>query len=222
MFGGRVEVAVRYADMVAGAGVTRGLIGPREVPRLWERHLVNGAVLAALVPRAAAVCDVGSGAGLPGIPLAIARPDLRVTLVEPLARRAAFLVDVVHGLGLRGVTVLRGRVDGRDASVLTAGGVHVPTGPFDVVTARAVAGLDRLLGWLAPLARPGGVLLTVKGAAAAQEMVAARHVLTGLGAHAEVVDLGPAGHPTARVVRVDLPARAVRRPGSPRRAGPLS
>ena len=220
VFGGRLDLARRYADLVAGDGVARGLVGPREVPRLWDRHLVNGAVLAALVPRAATVCDVGSGAGLPGIPLAIARPDLRVTLVEPLARRVAFLRDAVDELQLGTVAVLRGRVDGRAAAVLTADGTPVSAGPFDVVTGRAVAGLDRLLPWLAPLVRPGGVVLAVKGAAAGQEVTTAQEVLTGLGARARVVELGLSGDPTARVVRVDLPVPAVGRRGPARRTAP--
>ncbi len=213
VFGDRLGVAVRYAELLSGPGVAHGLIGPREVPRLWDRHLVNGAVLAALVPRAASVCDVGSGAGLPGIPLAIVRPDLRVTLVEPLARRVAFLRDVVSQLGIGTVTVVRGRVDGRAAGVLTADGDLVPLGPFDVVTGRAVAALDRLLTWLGPLAAPGGVVLAVKGASAAVEVASAEQVLGGLRARARVVQLGGVDDPTARVVRVDLPLDAVpRRP----------
>lgn len=219
VFGGRLDLAVRYAQLLAGDGVTRGVIGPREVPRLWDRHLVNGAVLATLVPRAASVCDVGSGAGLPGIPLAIARPDLRVTLVEPLARRVAFLREVLQELELDTVTVLRGRVDGRVAAVATADGDPLTVGPFDVVTGRAVAPLDRLLPWLTPLARAGGVVLAVKGSTAGEEVTAACGVLTALGARARVVELGPAEGPSARVVRVDLPAQVPSRRGPRRRPG---
>ena len=145
VFGSRLELAARYADDLATTGVAHGLIGPREVPRLWDRHLVNSAVVAALVPRGARVVDVGSGAGLPGLVLALVRPDLHVTLVEPLARRADYLSRVVAELGLPGVEVVRGRVDGRGPVVVDAGGAEHRVGPFDVVTARAVAGLDRLL-----------------------------------------------------------------------------
>jgi len=219
VFGARLHLAVRYGQLLVGDGVTQGLIGPREVPRLWDRHLVNGAVLAALIPRAATVCDVGSGAGLPGIPLAIARPDLRVTLVEPLARRVSFLRGVVDELGLDTLTVLRGRVDGSVAAVATADGDPVTAGPFDVVTGRAVAALDRLLPWLVPLARGGGVILAVKGATAGQEVAAARGALTALGARARVVRLGPPDDPSARVVRVEVPARSPSRSGPTRRPG---
>lgn len=219
VFGARLDLAVRYAQLLAGDGVTRGLIGPREVPRLWDRHLVNGAVLAALIPRAATVCDVGSGAGLPGIPLAVARPDLRITLVEPLARRVAFLRSVVEELGLETVTVLRGRVDGRVAAVVTADGDPVIAGRFDVVTGRAVAALDRLLPLLTPLARGGGVVLAVKGATAGREVTAARAVLTELGARARVVQLGSFDDPSAQVVRVEVPVRSPSRQGPTRRVG---
>lgn len=207
VFGARLDLAVGYVRLLVGDGVTRGLIGPREVTRLWDRHLVNGAVLAALVPRGATVCDVGSGAGLPGIPLAIARPDLRVTLVEPLARRVVFLRGVVDELGLDTVTVLRGRVDGRGAVVVDADGRSVGVVPFDVVTGRAVAALDRLVPWLLPLARPGGTVLALKGVSAGAEVTAAREVLTGFGARARVVELGPADAPVARVVRVEVSAQ---------------
>jgi 16S rRNA (guanine527-N7)-methyltransferase len=141
------------------------LIGPRELPRLWERHLLNSAAIASLVPAGARVVDVGSGAGLPGIPLALARPDLTVTLLEPLARRVAFLTECVDRLGLERVTVVRGRAE--------EGPVRRELGGADVVTARAVAPLDRLAGWCLPLLRPGGLLLAMKGSTAAEELAAA-------------------------------------------------
>lgn len=173
VFGERFELAVAYARLLVTDGVVRGLIGPREAPRIWERHLINCAVIAPLVPNGASVVDVGSGAGLPGIVLAVARPDLSITLVEPLARRTAFLNEAVTALGLEStVTVVRGRaedvVDGP------------PTGA-DVVTARAVAPLDRLAGWCLPLARTGGRLLALKGASAADEVEEHRAAIHRLG-----------------------------------------
>lgn len=135
VFGEFFPEAVRYAELLADAGVKRGLIGPREVPRLWERHLLNCAVLSEVVPQGVTVCDVGSGAGLPGIPLALVRRDLKITLLEPLLRRTTFLQEAVELLGLDHVTVVRGRAE----EVL--GKVQ----PVHVVTARAVAPLDRLV-----------------------------------------------------------------------------
>ena len=177
-----------YADLLADAGVTQGLIGPREVPRLWERHLLNCAVVAdpavGLVPMNASVADVGSGAGLPGLVWAIARPDLRVTLVEPLLRRATFLTGAVDDLGLRSrVTVIRGRGEDQLASGSWT--------PVDVVTARAVAPLDRLLGWTVPLLRTGGQLVALKGSSATEEVAAAQGQAATLGlADLRVVTLG--------------------------------
>lgn len=144
VFGEFFPEAVRYAELLADAGVKRGLIGPREVPRLWERHLLNCAVLSEVVPEGVTVCDVGSGAGLPGIPLALVRPDLKITLLEPLLRRTNFLQEVVELLGLNHVTVVRGRAE----EVLGT------LQPVHVVTARAVAPLDRLAGWGVPCFAP--------------------------------------------------------------------
>lgn len=166
VFGDRLRLAERYADHLAGSGIERGLIGPREAERLWDRHLLNCAVVTELVPQGATVLDVGSGAGLPGIPMAIARPDLRMELVEPLLRRTTWLDEVVAELGLQEqVTVTRGKVAviGRRAA--------------DVVTARAVAPLDRLVPMCVPLLRPGGVLLALKGERAADEVAAVHHQL---------------------------------------------
>src|SRR5215203_3938564 len=174
VFGAALGRAEAYARLLATGGTVRGLIGPREVPRLWDRHLLNSAAIAELVPRDARVVDVGSGAGLPGIPLALARPDLSVTLLEPLARRATFLEECVHQLGLETVTVLRGRAE--------EGPTRRAVGGADVVTARAVAPLDRLAGWCLPLLRPGGVLLAIKGSTASEELAETRDALTALGA----------------------------------------
>ena len=169
-FGDGFDLAQRYAELLAGPGVERGLIGPREAPRLWERHLLNCAGLAALIPDGAAVADLGSGAGLPGLVLALVRPDCHITLVEPLLRRTTFLDEVVDDLALSNVDVVRSRAEelhGRQV--------------FDVVTARALAPLDRLLGWAMPLVGPGGELLAMKGSSAAEEMAAAGPVLKRLG-----------------------------------------
>lgn len=164
VFGPAVDAAVEYARLLATEGTVRGLIGPREVTRLWERHLLNSAAIESLVPVGARVVDVGSGAGLPGIPLALVRPDLTVTLLEPLARRVAFLTECVRRLGLERVTVVRGRAE--------EGPIRRQLGGADVVTARAVAPLDKLAGWCLPLLRPGGVLLAMKGSTAAAELAA--------------------------------------------------
>ncbi len=147
VFEERLELAMRYREMLATDGITRGLIGPREVPRLWDRHIVNCGVLGEVIADGEYVIDIGSGAGLPGIPLALARPDLRITLVEPLLRRTTFLEEVVASLGLD-VTVVRGRAEER--------AVRAEVGLADVVTSRAVAPLDRLASWSAPLIRPAG------------------------------------------------------------------
>jgi len=167
---GRLELAERYAQLLATEGVVRGLIGPREGSRLWERHLLNCAVLGELVPSGSDVCDIGSGAGLPGLVLAIARPDLTVTLVEPLLRRTTFLEEVVADLGLSGVEVHRARAEALHG-----------TRTFDVVTSRAVAPLDRLLAWSMPLVAPSGALVAMKGTSAADEIAAAESTLSRLG-----------------------------------------
>ncbi len=189
----RIPLVERYAELLATEGVERGLIGPREAPRLWQRHLLNCAVLAELLPQDSSVCDVGSGAGLPGLVLAIARPDLRITLVEPLLRRTTFLEEVVADLDLRsGVEVLRGRAD-------TVHGQRT----FSVVTSRAVAPLDRLLGWSMPLVAPAGALVAMKGATIAAEIAAAAPVLRELACAApEVHTLGEG--------RIESPTTAVR------------
>jgi len=176
----RLALAERYATLLATDGVVRGLIGPREVPRLWDRHLVNCALLAQAVPEQATVCDIGSGAGLPGLVLAIARPDLQVTLVEPLQRRTVFLEEVVRELGLDQVEVVRGRADSLHGRRR-----------FAAVTSRAVAPLDRLLRWSRPLVEPTGALVAMKGSRAAEEVEAAQPVLAELGCAApEIVELG--------------------------------
>jgi len=166
VFGERWQLAASYADLLATEGVTRGLIGPREAPRLWERHLFNCAALVELLAQDAEVCDIGSGAGLPGLVLAIARPDLRLTLVEPLLRRTTFLREAVERLALTNVTVVRDRAENLPSSF-----------GCDVVTSRAVAPLPKLLSWSLPLLRPGGSMLALKGTSAADELASARNDL---------------------------------------------
>lgn len=200
-------------QFLAEAGVERGLLGPREVDRLWDRHLINCAVLAEVVPDRASVVDIGSGAGLPGIVLAIVRPDLSITLLEPLLRRTTFLTECVTMLDLPNVTVRRGRAEevGREFSV-------------DVVTARAVAPLDRLARWALPLLRPGGELLALKGERAAAELKEAGPVLDGFGIRtAELLQVGhgKVDPPTTivRVVAERAPQRAAASKRSKRRKG---
>jgi 16S rRNA (guanine527-N7)-methyltransferase len=176
VFGDALALAERYVARLAGDGVARGLIGPREVPRLWERHVLNSAAVAEAVPPGARVVDVGSGAGLPGIPLGLARPDITLTLVEPMARRVEFLDQAVAALGApsgRSWRVVRGRAEER--SVVTA------VGPVDVVTARAVAPLPRLVGWCRGLMRPGTQLVALVGARALAELPGMLPELTAAG-----------------------------------------
>lgn len=196
VFGEFFPEVVRYAELLADAGVKRGLIGPREVPRLWERHLLNCAVLSEVVPRGVTICDVGSGAGLPGIPLALVRRDLKITLLEPLLRRTNFLQEVVELLGLDHVTVVRGRAE----EVLG----KLP--PVHVVTARAVAPLDRLAGWGVPLLRPYGEMLALKGDTAEEEIQGARAALSKLGVvETSVLQVGEGiVDPLSTVVRVEV------------------
>ncbi|RSM40490.1 16S rRNA (guanine(527)-N(7))-methyltransferase RsmG [Actinoplanes sp. ATCC 53533] len=210
-FGARLSLAARYAKLLITDGVVRGLIGPREAPRVWERHLINCAVMSEMIPIGASVTDVGSGAGLPGIVLAVARPDLMITLVEPLARRTAFLSEAVTALGLDAtVTVVRGR-----AEDLVGG----PPAAADVVTARAVAPLDRLAGWCLPLAAVGGRLLALKGATAAEEAAEHHEAITRLGGGDPVVRLCGVGliDPPTTVVEI-VRERAVVAP-RPRSSG---
>ena len=198
VFGDRLEVVRRFAADLAERGVELGLIGPREPERLWSRHLLNCGVLASAVPDGARVVDVGSGAGLPGIVLAAARPDLAVTLLEPMARRTAWLTEETDRLGLSNATVLRGRAEevrGRQ--------------DFDVVTARAVGALRTLLPLTAPLARPGGELLLMKGEGVDAELAAAEKVVRRLrlaDPRVEILDPGEAALAT-RVFRATVPER---------------
>nr|WP_040766712.1 16S rRNA (guanine(527)-N(7))-methyltransferase RsmG [Tsukamurella sp. 1534] len=182
VFGDRVPLAEEYARVLATDGVVRGLIGPREVPRLWERHLLNCAVLGELLDAGETMADVGSGAGLPGIPVAIARPDVEVILVEPLLRRAVFLEEFCSPR-LPNIRVVRGRAEER-AVVEAVGGA-------DVVTSRAVSGFPKLAPWSAPLLRDGGRLLALKGSRAAEEIEEHGAVLAKAGLrNPEIVQCG--------------------------------
>ena len=193
IFGQAAARAEQYARQLAGPGVDRGLIGPNEIPRVWERHLLNCAVVASLVPGPCSLVDLGSGAGLPGIVLALLLPGTSVTLLEPMARRAAFLEECVSELGLGNVRVRRARAE-ELAGTLAA----------DVVTARAVAPLGRLAALAVPLLRPGGIVLAIKGARAAREVAAARGALTRLGVQQVEVLVAGSGKvdPAATVVRL--------------------
>ena len=210
-----MEQAVRYTRILAGAGVERGLIGPREADRLWDRHLLNSVALTELLDPNDQIADIGSGAGLPGIPLALARPDLRVTLIEPLLRRSDFLREVIDDLGVD-ITVVRGRAEEQ--------GVRRQVGEMDAVVSRAVAGLDKLTRWSMPLLRPGAQMMALKGQRAEAELDEHRRVMESLGAvDARVVTCGgdylnpPATVVTAR--RGELGAAHRRAPRMGRRRG---
>jgi len=177
VFGDRLVLAERFAAILTDSGVSHGLIGPREVPRLWERHLLNCAVIHPAIAADEMVIDVGSGAGLPGLALAIARPDLDLHLVEPMLRRTTWLSMAVDELGLTNVTVHRGRAE------QFWGTLQAP-----VVTARAVARMSELATWCLPLLQPGGSLLAIKGLSVAEEVEADRAVLRRLGAIDEVIE----------------------------------
>ncbi|GFG73767.1 ribosomal RNA small subunit methyltransferase G [Mycobacterium botniense] len=173
VFGSRLDIAEKYATMVAGAGVERGILGPREASRIWDRHVLNSAAVAEVLAQGARVVDIGSGAGLPGVPLAIARPDLQMVLLEPLLRRSEFLNEVVDELRLP-VQVVRGRAEEDH--------IREMIGEMDATVSRAVAGLDRLAMWSVPLLRPGGLLVAIKGERAAEEVQRYRRVMNDLGA----------------------------------------
>ena len=185
----------QYVDILVSRGVDWGLIGPREIGRLWERHILNSIALESLIPEGCRVADVGSGAGLPGIPLAILRPDLEMILIEPMLRRSNFLTEAIDELGLDDrVTVVRGRAEDAD--------LHV-----DVVVSRAVAKLATLINWTADLIVESGSLLALKGQSADDEVVKAKKELSKRRLSAEVL-----------LIRAD-PAADVTRAVRVRRAG---
>lgn len=197
LFGAALPAARRYAALLAGPGVQRGIVGPAEAARIWDRHLMNCAAVAGLVPPRCVLADLGSGAGLPGIVLALLRPEADVILVESLARRAAFLTECIAELRLTRTRVLRGRAEELTGQVRA-----------DVVTARAVAPLGRLAGWAAGLCRPGGTVLAIKGSSARDEVTRDRVVLRQLGVtDLAVVEVGAGlADPPATVVTFRVPA----------------
>ncbi len=199
----RMPLAVRFVEILADTGVSHGLIGPREVPRLWERHVLNCAVVADAFPEGSRLVDVGSGAGLPGVALAIVRPDLDVHLVEPMLRRTEWLSAVVAELGLDTVTVHRGRAEELVGTV---------SAPY--VTARAVARLDKLARWCVPLLEPAGTLVAMKGRSAAEELAADRPALLRLGMVEAVVSEHGGDLLEEPVLTVDLRFEPKRRAGT--------
>lgn len=170
IFGSRLDLAKRYVEHLATSGTERGLIGPREIPRLWSRHVLNCAVIESQIAHGSHVADVGSGAGLPGLCLAIARPDLELTLIEPLERRVIWLQEVVDDLELGNVTVMRSRAE-----------LAVGTVVADVVTARAVSALSNLAGLCIPLLGGKGVVVAIKGRSAGEEIEKAAKVIRRMG-----------------------------------------
>lgn len=206
-FGDAYPRLATFSAMLADEGVARGLIGPREVPRIWERHILNSSAVAPFLPANGTVVDVGSGAGFPGIVLACMRPDLRVVLLEPMDRRVIWLREVVVALELTSTEVVRGRAED----------VH-DTLSATVATARAVAPMDRLARWLLPLLHPGGVMLAMKGDRALDEVTAARTVITHLGGGEPEILRAPTvtGADTTTVVRIEK----IREPSAPSRRRP--
>ncbi|MFJ2621168.1 16S rRNA (guanine(527)-N(7))-methyltransferase RsmG [Glutamicibacter sp. NPDC087344] len=195
IFGDRLDLAKRYVDHLATSGIERGLLGPREVPRLWSRHVLNCAVIESVMEQDAEVADVGSGAGLPGLCLAIARPDLNLTLIEPLERRCIWLSEVIDDLGLTNVTVMRGRAE-QMVDVVNA----------RYVTARAVSALTNLAGLTIPLLHGEGELIAIKGRSAAEEIDKASKAIRKLGGKkTEVLVIGEGllNEPTT-VVRIKV------------------
>jgi 16S rRNA (guanine527-N7)-methyltransferase len=188
VFGEQFPLINRYVDILRSTGVEWGLLGPRETDRLWDRHILNSAALSGLIARGSSVVDVGSGAGLPGIPLALLRPDLRVTLLEPLLRRATFLTQTVEELRIA------------DRAEVTRSRAEDHHGKYDVVTSRALAPLDRLVGWCNPLRARRGMILALKGSSAADEVAAAIRRLESANLKAEVI-LASA-HPDAQPATV--------------------
>ncbi len=187
-YGERFPLINRYVDILATKGVSWGLLGPLEADRLWDRHILNSAALSQLIAAESTVVDVGSGAGLPGIPLAVLRADLRMALLEPLLRRSTFLTQTVTELGITDrAEVIRVRAEDHHRT-------------YDVVTARALAPLDRLIGWCSPLRAAGGMILALKGDSAGEEIAAARSQLET--AHLDAEVLVVRAHPEAEPATV--------------------
>lgn len=191
VFGGRVELAAAYHRSLATAAAERGFIGPKEVDRLWERHILNCAVIGEAFEEGIRIADIGSGAGLPGVPLAIARPDLNVTLIEPLLKRSTYLSEVKEELGLDNVTVVRGRAEEQQG------------GAFDAVTSRAVAPLGKLARWSLPLVHRGGAMVAMKGASVSEELERdAADIAAAGGTDAEIFTVGAALEQPTTLIRI--------------------
>ena len=193
VFGDRIDLARGYAAALVRDSDLLGLLGPREMPRLWSRHILNSAVVAELVPPGKTVCDIGSGAGLPGIPMAIVLPDTSFALIEPMERRSDWLISVINELGLKNVEVIRARAE-------EVGEV------FDIATARAVSALPKLLRMCIPLVRHGGEILALKGSKAAEEIEEAKRIQKKLGVESFKIEFAGArllSEPTL-VVRTKL------------------
>ncbi|MCQ4620058.1 16S rRNA (guanine(527)-N(7))-methyltransferase RsmG [Corynebacterium sp. CCUG 71335] len=179
IFGDRLPLAQAYHDSLATTAAERGFIGPKEVPRLWDRHIFNCAVIGEAFKEGQRIADIGSGAGLPGIPLAIARPDLDITLIEPLLKRSSYLSEVVAELDLTNVTVIRGRAEEQKKML------------FDAVTSRAVAPLGKLASWSLPLVCPGGAMVAMKGASVSEELERdAKQIAKAGGVDADIFTVG--------------------------------
>lgn len=206
VFGDRLDQARQYVELLATTGISHGLVGPREAERVWTRHVLNCVAIAELVPVGSHVADVGSGAGLPGLPLAIARPDLSVVLLEPLLRRTTWLTDVVESIGLDNVDVVRARAEDTPLAA-------------DVVTARAVAPLARLGQWSTGLVRPGGSLIALKGETAAAELKRDAAALRRVGfIDGEVLSCTAGASPPTIVVRLRRTEQHGTRAGNGRRS----
>ncbi len=207
VFADRLPLATSYANWLSGAAIERGLIGPREADRLWSRHLLNCAALTALIPAGSRMVDIGSGAGLPGLVIAIARPDVEVICVDSMLRRIAFLEEVIGDLGLTNVQIRRARAEDLGKRGVIGGVIKA-----DVVTARAVGSVERLAQWAGPLLTRQGALLALKGSAVTEELSAAWPILRriGFGGPAELfeVDVAPAGDMSVEIA-ADMPAQGV-------------
>lgn len=205
IFADRLSLAETFAAILADTGVSHGLIGPREVPRLWDRHILNCAVAHEAFPHEATVIDVGSGAGLPGLALAVVRPDLHIHLVEPMLRRTTWLSTTAAELGLDNCTVHRGRAEELHGTLRA---------PF--ATARAVARIDKLARWTFPLLEQDGVLVALKGEQAAQELADERRVLERMGMVDAAIRTYGSGLLEVPTVTMELTVRPVERRGSAR------
>ena len=210
VLGDRLDAMEHYVAILATRGVDHGLVGPREVPRLWERHILNCVVIGDLIDEGATVADVGTGAGLPGLVLAVARPDLHLHLIEPLQRRVTWLEGAVEELGLENVTIHRGKAQAFWGEV-----------EADVVTSRAVARIGELVAWCLPLLRSGGEIVAIKGASAAAEVEQDHAALVAAGMQA--VDVETVGEAVVEVpttvVRVRGTARKTKRSARAERRG---